>query len=344
MTSGAPVRHLPPLVGTIESPTVMTMRDGVRRFTNSEIQTFKTCRRKWYLTYYLRLRQRHESPVGIMQVGNRIHRALQYHYGTQAPGSPEFIDARDALEALIVHDSEVNAERIDSDAELAKRFTQDADLERIMLEGYVDWITETGADARYEIISAETYREVDLHIDVPHVNTVVRLISRLDLRVRRLSDGMSLFLDHKTTGSIDTLVRQLLANEQMLWYILIEKLRDSEHSTQGAVYNMLRRVKRSAKAKPPFYARHTVNHNSRELESFRVRTIGTIADILTLENLLDKGADHRLIAYPTPTSGCSFSCPFYGVCRMFDDGSHVNDYMRDHYVTGDPLDYYVSDK
>lgn len=333
---------LPPLIGSGISPTEMSMNDGARRFSNSEIQTFKRCRRKWWLSYYRQLQPRRKPHVGPLPIGNRVHRALQYHYQSRIPESLEWINALDALEVLIMHDREILINDPEFNDDVEDQFNKEADLQRIMLEGYLQWLDETGDDGKYEIIGAEVYSEADITLDDPIRMVPIKIIARLDLRVRRLSDGLVLFLDHKTTASFPQLIRQLRINEQMLFYMLIGYLYDEY--TAGALYNMIRRVKRSVKAKPPFYARESVYHNHIELDAFHQRTKGTIHDIMLLEHRLNEGENHRFVAYPTPTPNCDWDCPFVLPCKMMDDGSHAEDMLKHVFTMGDPLSYYVSDE
>ena len=63
------------------------------RISNSEIQTFKDCRRKWWLSYYRRLRPRTESKTGALALGSRIHQALDDYYSKGIP----LLEAHSAL-------------------------------------------------------------------------------------------------------------------------------------------------------------------------------------------------------------------------------------------------------
>jgi hypothetical protein len=207
-----------------------------------------------------------------------------------------------------------------------------------MLEGYIQWLAETGADAEIEVIAAETYVEAPLH----EFNDRVAIIGKMDVRVRRVIDNVRLFIDHKSVASVTQPTIMLPLDEQMLHYHLLEflTLEEGASRSDGALYNMLRRVKRTAAAKPPFYSRVEVRHNKQELDSYRRRLVGTITDILVVEGQLRDGARHQTVAYPNPTRDCTWDCPFIAVCPMFDDGSRVDAMLEEHYVVGDPLSYY----
>lgn len=320
------------------TPYQLSELDGITRISNSEIQTFKRCRRKWMLTYYRRLHLRTGSPVGVSMIGDRIHRALAQWYVADAA---QRVDPRDAIERVIAHDWAVvtdsfAAQDEDVPLSLETRFRDESDLERIMVEGYVQWLAETGFDSDFQVVGSEQYLEVDL----PGFENV-RLVARLDARVRRVSDGVRMFIDHKTVGDLTSPVKTLNINEQMLFYHLIENLLLDDQRCAGAVFNMLRRVKRTGSANPPFYRRVEVYHNAVQIENFLTRTRGTVAEMLRLRAALDAGEDHRLVAYPTPSGDCSWSCDFLPVDAMMDDGSRFEDAINDLFAVGDPTAYYA---
>lgn len=322
--------------------------DGFRLVSNSEVQTFKDCRRRWWLAYYRQLKLRAESPVGARAIGNRLHRALQRWY---VPEGQQRVDPRHTLERLIVQDwtavctSRGGEEFVD--VALRRKFTDEANLERIMLEGYVEWLAETGIDAELTVIASETYVEADVQswFDDPMLGKPLKLIGKLDVRVRR-NDGVRFFIDHKSGGNFGDAAALLPLDEQMLHYLLLEFLNsdDADDRCDGALYNMLRKVKRTPQAKPPFYQRLEVRHNPHALDSFRRRLIGTLRDMGDVEGALDGGADHRDVAYPRPSRDCRWKCDFFAVCGMLDDGSRAEGMLDRYYEQGDPLSYYDTDE
>jgi hypothetical protein len=324
---------------------------GYRLFSNSELRTFKDCRRKWWLGWYRQLKPKFESPTGALAIGNRIHRALQLFYVPQ--GLPR-TDPRTALEMLIVQDWTALSNSLASEPErlatFEKKFNDEANLERAMISGYVEWITETGGDSEFDVIASEQYVEVDITADIGDTISALnsyqgfRLIGKLDVRVKRRRDGVRLFIDHKTLVEFTT-VRQILPiDEQMIHYLLLEFLstNEGEERCDGALYNMIRKVKRTGTAKPPFYDRVEVQHNQHVLDNYKRRVIATVADIIDIENSLDQGVEHFDVAYPNPTRDCRWKCAFFSVCSMFDDGSRVEDMLKQFFVKSDPLSYYNS--
>lgn len=314
--------------------------DGVRLFSNSELQTFKRCRRKWWLGWHRGLRLAVESPVGPRAVGDRGHRALAQWY---VPAGTPRTDPRDALERLITSDWSALVEHHGTvPPELEKKFVADADLERIMLAGYLEWLAESGDDADLDVVAPEAVLARPLGV-TPTDGRELFFIGRLDARLVRRSDGSRQFMDHKFVAEFTSPTRVLPLDEQMLGYHLLEweNLAETEPRSVGALYNMLRRVRRTTSARPPFYLRVFVGHNVHELESYRLRANATVRLILEAERALTARPDRHLeAAFPTPTRNCAWDCPFFAVCPLFDDGSRVEDMIKSYYVEGDPRDYY----
>lgn len=299
--------------------------------SNSEIQTWKTCHRKWWLTYYRELGLKREvGAVGARELGTRIHIALDSMYGH-------------GLEPLTVLNDlyEEDAKELEDGSEKLIALRKEQDLGKAMLEGYVQWVQETGVDEGIELVATETAIEVPSGVDG------VLLRGKLDQRVVRNVDGARLFLDHKTVANLTDPPRFLPLDEQMKFYHLLERL-DSIYKTSnepawrtdGGLYNMLRKVKRTATAKPPFYDRVEVRHNDQTLRTMWARVHSVIKEILDARNALDAGGDHHYITYPRPSRDCSWSCDFFAVCPMFDDGSNIEGLLEEYYAHVDPYERY----
>lgn len=324
----------------------ITLRHNARLISHSEIATFKRCRRKWWLAWYRGLRFARESPTGPRAIGDRVHRALAQWYvaSNEVPTDP-----RTALEALITSDTQAVLTKYKDDEALPGmliKMLKDDDTERAMISGYVQWLEETGADANYDVLASETYQDALLPGLAGRGGVSVYIIAKLDAKIRRRTDGALRFMDHKTVADFASKTMLLAIDEQMLWYDLIEILTNTPlgERSGGAIYNMMRRVKRTAKANPPFYQRQEILHNREQITSFYQQLWGTISDLLSLERRLDDGASHQQVAYPNPNPNCTWDCDFRLVCPLFNDGSRVEGMVESYYVKGDPLSYYYKDE
>lgn len=162
------------------------------------------------------------------------------------------------------------------------------------------------------------------------------------MRVRRKADGVRMFRDFKTVGgSFTDFASMAHMNEQILTYMTLEAAQNKEgERSEGGIFTMLKKVKRSANARPPFYEQMEVRHNVFALRNFWQRLHGTIGDMLGVRKALDEGVSHQLVAYPRPSRDCKWKCPFFAICPMFDDGSAVESAISDSYESADPYGYY----
>lgn len=309
--------------------------------SNSEIQVWKECRRRWYLTYYRELGLKAAEMVGPRRLGTKVHLALEVAYRDE--GNPITV-----LAELYTEDEE----RCQTEEQIIA-LRKEHDLANAMVTGYLEWAAETGADDGLELESAEVVTEVES--GVPGV----RLRGKLDQRWSRKVDGARLFRDFKTVQELTTPAKLLPMDEQMKFYHLLEYLQSLQESgrepmwrTDGALYTMLRKVKRTANAKPPFYGQVEVHHNMTELRTFMMRVRKVIEEIVTSRQQMeameaayeagDKSQPHphHYVFPPRPSRDCTWKCDFFAVCSMMDDGSNYEGLLAEYYTHIDPHERY----
>ena len=297
------------------------------RISNSEIQTFKDCRRRWWLTYYRRLKPKVQNFTGALALGSRIHEALDQYYSSGMERDLLEIHAELVkIDMKALTDSGVDTTELETEAELG----------RVMLEGYLEWIELEGIDVELEMISTEEI------IERPMLDGRVTLQGKIDMRVRRKIDGARMLRDFKTVGgSFSEFGAIAHMNEQVLTYMLLEEAQNQDgERSDGAIFTMLRKVKRGAYAKPPFYDQIEVRHNKFALRSFYQRLEGTLEDMMRVRDGLDEGVSHLKLAYPKPSRECKWKCQFFAICPLIDDGSAAEAAISDAFVSSDPYGYY----
>ena len=116
------------------------------RISNSEIQTFKDCRRRWWFSYYRRLKPKQQEFTGALALGSRIHEAMDRYYSSDME-----LDLLEIHSELVATDRKIlmDAYRDTSDLE------SEAELGHIMLAGYLEWVEDEGIDVELERISNE---------------------------------------------------------------------------------------------------------------------------------------------------------------------------------------------
>lgn len=264
------------------------------------------------MSYYLGLAA-DESDNANLVVGNLVHKGMEDHY-----------NGGDIMENILQIEQEHAAIGL-LNTEVPYEPDANIELSKLMLEGYLEWVEESGVDANLIVTGVEEPLEVSLG---EIAGREVILHGRVDARFLD-PDGNTLLLDHKTTSNFGDLVdRRLRLNEQLLTYALLLRLSKGEE-VHGAALNMLRKVKRSARAKPPFYSREFVYFNVEQIRNHYKHVVSVIEDILRLEDQLKE--DSSLTnphAYTTVSKDCTWKCPFLAVCPMVDDGSNIEGALK----------------
>lgn len=295
------------------------------RVSPSEMAKFMRCRRQWALLYHYRwaVDPTTASPTGVALLGTRIHAAMEAYYGYD-------IDPLSALD--IIYDAEC-VKRPDRAEELMK----EREWAVTMISGYLDWAAENGLDEEHEVVATE--RELETHLILTNGEMAV-VTGKLDQIVRRRSDGALLLRDWKTVATLGK-ADLIVLDPQMRIYSALLAVSSGELRTDGALYTMMLRSKRTARATGPFYEQIHINYNADEQRSMLTRLTGILDDMDRVTRQLQAGIDHRLVAYPNPiTDRCAWDCPFTQVCPLFDDGSRVDAAMEAHYVKdADPYAY-----
>jgi len=298
----------------------------IRYITNSELAGWRRCRRRWWLSTYRRigLKPQYQKP-GAAYTGTMVHDALEAYYA----GDDWKVRLNGHLE---------NIEEMDSShGDRWNKFIKMHELATIMLEGYIEWLAETGADSSWEILSTETILSCPW---TERGEKEIHLRGKLDLRIRdHAVDDQPMFVDHKTVPNMTDIPSRADRDEQFLFYETLHRAAMNE-TTAGGIFNMLRKVKRTARATPPFYERHVVRFNERQLDVIATRITALINEILTAEELLDRGVDHQQVCPPTPSGSCGWDCDYSSICSMFDDTSRVEDYITDWYDERNPMERY----
>lgn len=284
-----------------------------RTFRYSEIRRFQRCRRSWYNGYHLGLRLPEfdgERKPGKQHNGTLVHADLEAYYNgeTAAPGDYHRQQAAPESE------------------QFQKEWDEIYNLSQIMLDGYGEWLEEEGAD------QGEVTWGTEVEIDMPLSNDVT-VQMHIDRIVHDPVFDRYIIEDTKT---VDTLAKDVTfaMDWQLLTYALGAQ-RQLGLNIAECRHSMLRRVKRTARAKPPFYGRVSITPSEDQLKSQWAMLEGVTSDMVATANALDQGVGHHVVAYPNPTRDCSWDCDFTAICGMHDDGSDLSGVRNELYVRRD---------
>lgn len=323
-------------------------------WTNSELSEWRRCLRKGYLNNVLKLK-----PLGGGRlpewgvIGNTIHDALATYYIDGGDLVALALTERDKLldkqNAMLV----ANAEGV-IPLPMQNLVTQNVetinttwDLIEKMLQGYVQWLEEEGEDDGMEVLSAE--EEVYAPIKHDALEGDHYLLGKLDMRVYDKRINARAYIDHKSVQSFIDKEKTAHIDPQFLFYGLLEYLQLLDKQATGepdwidrGILNMLKKSKRTARAKPPFYKRYEVRHNRTQLEKMYVRTLGEILTLMQRIAAYDEGTDPLLLFPPNVTKDCSWDCQYFALCPMLDDGSDFQGYIDTQFMLGNPLERYLT--
>lgn len=297
--------------------------------SNSTLQTYKSCKRRYYLGHYreLGIPKRRHNPTTVAELGTRVHTILEAFYGLGVAPEVSFPILYDAAKAEYPdYAGELDAER---------------DLTEIMVAGWLEWAAEHGIDDAFEVVSTE--QAVTAPMEIAGGRSVT-LMGKLDQQVRRRFDDALLFRDWKTAGNFSK-VDDLVRDEQFRFYSMLWTMVTPEGERMGGgLYTQLRRSTQSARSKGPYYQQTAVSYNRHDLNSMWLRTWETANEIDRMHQRLDAGESHLQVAYPHPSMSCSWACPFVSVCHMADDGSRFEDALSNLFEVKNPYYYYGSEQ
>jgi hypothetical protein len=287
-------------------------------FSHSEMATYKQCKRKWMMQYYWKLRRKREPKALARDTGIVVHEALHLFYtagGLRGEYSESIMDefltnVRDE-DMLKVGTLQEDPETVKKERKAIKEIHETA---RILCNGYIEWLKETGADIGLILDKSE----VELRAPGPVEGTEIMGI--IDLGGTDEHSGDLIVMDTKVTASIDEMLKTLHIQEQGPMYAVLAKINDPDE-TRGfrVIWNMIKRNKQTARAKPPFYQRYELAINGDQLRQFYAQLQGQIEEILRTEDRLNAGESHIVAAYPTPTPDCSWKCQYFTVCGAMND-------------------------
>lgn len=273
----------------------------------SQIKQWKGCRRRADLQYGQNLvpKRPDDYQPSKADLGSVVHLALEYHYREGA-------DPAEIVRQVSAEQAQKHPEQWDSWEDTYK-------LAEIMVSGYMEWLAEEGADAGFTVTAVE--RKVEVPFGTFQGEEVV-VVGHVDLEGVD-SFGRPVLIDHKTVQAIEDRSNGPV-DDQRLTYAVLRMMEDGTHYA-ALIHNQLRRVKRTARANPPFYARTEVQFNIDHLRKHHGYMKQIVSEIVLSRKL--NAEERDVFLYANPTKDCHWSCPFYHVCPMFDDGSDWEWYL-----------------
>lgn len=300
-----------------------------RFFSGSETKTFRRCRRKWMIEYVWKLTLPPRQP-GALGEGSLTHEGLEV-----------ITDGGTLDEAKVRIRSKAFEAVEDVPEEYRGDWITAADNAQNYITGYVEWLEATGADQRYEILAAEEEISMPL-LEIRDKGSdefvTWTLGGKLDRRMLDKFTEQHLFMDYKTCSRFEDILEAAYRNEQFPTYELLMRHKYKDERCGSGVWRMLRKVKRARDGDGEFFMDYQASYNDSVVDAMRTRYMVIAGEMHTIESFVREG--HVDLAYPSPDFRCAWDCPYKHECPMFDDGSRLEDALRDQYVEFDPYARY----
>lgn len=307
--------------------------------TNSELTMFQSDRRRWWLSVYRKLGKPVDKLYNTnISIGTMYHAALASYYG-QDLDPVQWVKEHYVNEVVRIGNEYDEL----TSAGLLTALDKEADLVTTMVEGYVEWLEEEAADSELEVLGAEQAVLVQL---APGL----KLQGKIDAPARyRYAPDITLQLEHKTVGNFADIPKIAAVNFQFLTYDLLAYMKNltlpeaERLRIDGVLVNMARKVKRTARANPPFFQRHEVRHNETQLRNHWKHVVSIGREIEAVRAKLDAGEDPQTVCVCVPTRESSWMCEYASCCLsgMMDDGSDVEGFLAVNFTERDPLERYA---
>ena len=294
--------------------------------SNSEIQTYKECPRKWFLQYYLGRGPKEKQLIGPLPLGSRVHQTLEDFYKSAGDKDP-----LDIYKKLVEEDYE-QVELLGYDDDMKADFLKEADLGQIMLKGYFEWVKEENLDCNLETIGIEE------SLKVPMFDHKIILQGKIDRKVKDREDGHVSLLDYKTAQSFTMYEKTAHMSEQLRMYALLERLLNKDEYIDGGIYRILRKVKRTRGH--DFYREMTVRLTEEDLQQYYRSINVVLRHMIHTRDLLDAGYNHHDVVWKNFNETCSWKCPFVHVCPLMDKDSLWEMWFDSHTQVIDPYERY----
>jgi len=301
------------------------MTDISHLIRQSEFSTWDFCRRLHNLQYTRRLSPQHSGrrmpDKGQRDIGTVYHAGVEeIHLGHSFNSAMLAITEKVHELRHIREGFEVPDLTPDLDPEWYKL----QELCLIMLEGYVEWLGNEGIDAGNRTLAVEQPFEVALG------ETGVSVYGTWDLVQHNHKLGGVTVDDGKTVGPLDI---PHPSDFQMRTYSWAWWKHTGE-APVAARHRQARRVRRSATAKPPFYAVPQIPITETIMEAHEAQLIERAQDIMTARTR--DTADPML--YPRTSRDCSWRCAFKDICAMVDDGDDIEFVLEQNYYVRETQD------
>lgn len=287
--------------------------------TSSDLDSFLHCRRAWRWGYHDGFNLP-DKVTGALALGNRVHVALEAYYR----------DGRDPLVEweFLCKAAEAHLDAIGAPLWEHGKLYDDIIVGRNCIAAYLDWMALEAPDDGYAVEGVEE------KLEAPILGGRVLLRGKIDLRMRRISDGALRTTDFKTSGLQMTAVHHRLERSyQPVIYDWLLELVTGE-KIAAATFRVIKKVSRRQHGDPKVEEFSVPGAlRAREAKRRQIERIATEMIAISAK-LDDPSRDADAIAYPNPTDACGW-CDYRDPCREADENPiAATQMLRDLFTSG----------
>lgn len=278
----------------------------------TELGQFMNCPRNWFFMSHNGLNLEPRVRPQKLRFGLVWHKGMEYLYSNKDPFegmAEEFKKEEELIYGVAAYD-----------AEIAQAIEEEKDLARMMMEGYMAWRnTASPPDSSFTTKAVERR----IVVEIPG-GTGALLAIRFDGEV--LKSGGLWVLEHKTRGkssSVDNPPE--LALDLQMGLQLYGASKTNTEPVRGAIYNLARKMKPSARVKSPLFGRHEVVRTKHELAVIELVVASRVPAMQHYTALAKAYTDTgessilEIVPYnPQPLGLCSWGCSVKNICESIN--------------------------
>jgi len=201
----------------------------------------------------------------------------------------------------------------DKSEDLEKRYDpDDVQTSQVMYDTYVSEMEESGVDVAQETVAVEK-RMFSAPIQVTE-DTFYRVSCQVDhvYKDGALHGEPLVGQDHKTSAAFFNTANN---DFQLMTYAMV--LHDNGYPVDYMEHNIVKRNKRTGRAKPPFTQRNRIRVTEAALDQWRAQVVEICKSHLVAHE--ESTSVRSPLLYPVPDNTCGWGCDFVDVCSMVDE-------------------------
>jgi hypothetical protein len=293
----------------------------------SQLQTWRRCKRRWYLGYVEKLEK--TTPTNALWLGVGVHEALDQYYASNPRDTAVLHKAFDEWAFAQKDEVEKQIKGLVQEAQIKLDLQKNYELGIEILNNYADFAPTNDA---FDVIATEAMFEVPIGAEIKMYDAdngtlgqvPIYYRGRIDGIVRLHSDNRLYLLEHKTAKQFNE--QKLILDQQSTSYVwAAEKIHGQPIA--GVYYNILRKQKNGPRVKAPLVYRLTVERSRASIRDWPEQVRMIVKD-------MELVSEHGLY-YHTPADDCNF-CDFFTICSLIQDEADPQDYIDTYFRRAEP--------